>query len=428
MIKLASQMAALTFGRVVGAACVFAVTLIMARSFGADTVANYSILLSAASILSVLLPMGFHAIATLFSSEYRATGESWKVRSFTRYAHRLTFYNTLLLLPVVVPLAFFAPDNTSYDLVTLALLLLPAAFAMANIYLNSALLMGLEKHYWAHLPDMALRPILLFAGLSMLILFAPMADGRFVLLLLVLSVSITMVVQWRALHRILPEPRGAPRQETELGHEKRRWWHLAPSHMKITLLWDYYFELHMLLAGLLLMPEHVAILFVCFRIRQLAGFGVRSLYSLLMPKVFAANALENKAEAQRMVRLSVRLTATYALIVWVAMIFVGPMVLRVFGEAFQDSQMTLLIMLAVMVLRTIFGPASAVLGMHRHAEAVVKVLVGSLCISLVFTVLGIFVFETLAIPVAYLISTTFSAAALWWIAKRRTGINCAIWS
>jgi len=426
MLTLIPQMAILTFGRLVGAGCVFLVTLVLARFFDVNSLANYSLLLSIAGILSVLLPLGFHAIATLFAAEYQAIGKHQELKAFRHYADRLTSLTTLATAPIAIAGAGLLPEHNGYDVLALALLSVPMAFAMANIYLNSALLIGLEHHYWAHLPDMVVRPALLLAGLGILIINGSQASHN-VLFFVMLAATLTMLLQRIAVHRLLPSVPSEVLSIDILQKEKKRWWDLAPSHMKITLLWDYFFEIHLLIASFFSTPDMVATLFVCFRIRQLAGFGIRSLYSLLMPKVIAANAIDDKTKAQTLLNQAVRLTFYYAAALWLIMAVVGEYILGAFGSAFSGQKLILLMLMGTMVIRSIYGPAATVLGMYRHADVVIQLLLGSLVLSLAITFAGIALFPELAIPVAYLVSTSFSAIAIWRIARKRTGLDTAVW-
>ncbi|MBO9427004.1 hypothetical protein J7444_19875 [Labrenzia sp. R4_1] len=427
MAKLIAQMAALTGGRLIGATLVFLITLLLARSFESDVLASYSLALSAASILSVLLPLGFHAIATLFAAEYRSLGKHQELSAFAKYAHTITFRNAALVLAVVAAGSFFLPDYTSYDVQTLAVFSAVVGYFMAAIYLNSALLIGVEDHYWAHLPDMVVRPAVLLVILFLLG-WAGLKSVTFVLAALLGTLVLTSAFQSWALRERLPPGNNEPITPETLESEKKKWWQIAPDHMKITLLWDYFFEFHILLAGLLFIPEQVAALFVCFRIRQLAGFGLRSVYSLRLPKVMAANAHEDKEEAQRLLGSVVRMSGAYAILVWAGIAFAGPYVLQIFGPEYADAQIILLTLMATIVVRGIFGPSTVVLGMARHASFVVKILVSSLILSLLLMWAGSTYLGLWSVAGAYFISTTFSAIAIWWAAKSRAKLNTAIWS
>lgn len=427
MTQLLSQLATLTTGRLTGAALVFFVTLILARLYGSDVLAGYSVALSAASILSVLLPLGFHAVATLFAAEYRAVHKSTALRAFTRYAHVLTFRNAAIAFVVLSAISFLVPAHPPYDLQLLAFFCVLIGYFMATIYINSALLIGMERHYWAHLPDMVLRPALLLLALVLLSL-ADLKSATGVLTALLGAVVITALVQSLAMKKALPVKGTEISAPETLGVERKAWWKIAPDHMKITLLWDYFFEFHILLAGVLLMPEQVATLFICFRIRQLAGFGLRSVYSLRMPRVMAANARGDKKEAQGILSSLVRISGAYAILVWIGMGFVGPYVLQAFGPEYGEAQSILLTLMATIVVRGLFGPSSVVLGMERHAAVIVKILFASLVLSLLLTWIGSIYFGVWSVAGAYFVSTTFSAIAIWWIAQNRTALNTAIWS
>lgn len=428
---LLSKMALLTLARVSGASFVFLLTLFVTRQFGPDTMAHFSLFLAMVSLLAVIFPIGFQAIGTMVTAEHYAAGEKAAIFDFSRYGYRVIALCAFLLAPVLFALAFLVPDQGGYNYPATLLFAIPTAVAMSLTFVSGSVLVGLERPYWGQLPDMLLRPTLMLSSFLILWFFWPNA-GIFQLFGLALGIyGLIALIQAAALKvwfRRLEIK--ADKAETRI---RKNWWAIAPNWMLITLLWDTFIEVHMLLAAWLVAPFEVAMLHVAFRIRQLAGFGMRALYSLLLPKVFAANSHGNIEEAQNLVRLATRITLVYALAAWVGMAIIGPYILRLFGKDFVEGQTILLIVMATMVVRAIFGPAPAILGMKRNQALVSRTLIASLGLSTMLILSG---YEwglfDLSIPqiiaIGYLASTSFTALVMWWMAMKKSGINSAIWS
>jgi O-antigen/teichoic acid export membrane protein len=198
--------------------------------------------------------------------------------------------------------------------------------------------------------------------------------------------------------------------------------------MAISALSDYFIELHLLLAGALAAPAQIAVLHVCFRLRMLAAFGLRALYALILPDIFASYERKDAAEFRSNIMRANCLALAYAFAVCLAVIPLGNWVLSLFGEAFENGRAVLLIVCSAMIARAVFGPAPAIMAMKGQHGSVIWILSAGTAVSLV---LGLALFPRLgieAIAIAYTVSYSLIAVAQWWWVKRRTGIDCSIFA
>lgn len=423
--RLFSHMALLTLARIIGALCVFAITFLITRQFGANMMAQYSVFLAIASLASVLLPCGFHAIGSMIAAEYRALDRLGLLSFFTQYGHRLIVIMSLMAAIPATVAAMLIPSEGAYDLSIILAGAIPSAMAMGYIYFNGSILIGLQRQFSGQLPDMLLRPLLLIASFG---LIALMIDDVSIAHLVLAATAIfiaTATIQWIGLRRTLSKQAGTASEQEE---ERKKWWQMAPSWTVITLLWDYFIEIHIILASLLFAPFEVAMLHISFRIRQLAGFGMKALYSLLMPKVFSANAQQQNEETQSLIRLSSRITLAYATAAWITIALMGQFILGLFGDEFMQGHGILMIIMATLPIRALFGPAPAVLGMKRNHRRIAQILLISLALSLILTMGGFELGGLTMVAWGYLAATGFTAIAMWLSAKQKTGINCAVWA
>ncbi|MCV6576663.1 MAG: hypothetical protein OIF58_13090 [Cohaesibacter sp.] len=428
---LLSKMAVLTIARVLGASLVFLLSLFITRQMGADAMARFSLFLAMVGLLSVIFPLGFPAIGTMMTAEYRSANQTGSLFLFAQYSQRLILLCALVLSPLLLLGAWLVPDTGGYHYPLLLCFAVPTAIAMGITYMSGSILVGLERPYWGQLPDILIRPTLMLTS-TLVVWFIWPQTSLYILFALALGIySFTAFIQIRARQAAFQQ-NGITEGDTDKNIQKD-WWSITPNWMLITLLWDTFIEVHMLLAAWLVSPFEVAMLHVAFRIRQLAGFGMRALYSLLLPKVFAANQAGDKQEAQILVRLATRITFIYALAAWVGLAIVGPYIFALFGKDFVQGQTVLLIVMGTMVVRAIFGPTPAILGMERHQAFVSKTLIASLILSILLILAG---FEwapfglsgPTLIALGYLGATTFTAVFMWAAARKKSGINCAIWS
>jgi O-antigen/teichoic acid export membrane protein len=424
--SLLSKMVGLTAGRVLGAGCLFLITLVITRNFGPKVMAHYSLFLAMIGILAVVLPVGFQAFGSMITAEYAAHDQSTRLASFARYGQRLIFKCAAILALPLLAVAYWMPDPHGYGLPITFALAFVAATGMALTFMSGSILVGLEEPFRGQLPDMLIRPILLLGGFLLLGLMMPDLDILVLLGFAVLVYWLVAVVQYALLRKRLGE--GLTKADAPESAERKSWWKLAPNWLVTTLLWDTFVEIHILLAVWLVSPLEVAMLHICFRIRQLAGFGMRSLYSLLLPKIFAANAKNDDAGTRQFIRLATRITLGYAVLVWLFVFQFGGFILGIFGSDYAQGQDLLLIILGTLIVRALFGPGPAILGMKRRQDMIVKILLASLALSVGIAALGFGSMGVMIIAIAYLAATSFTSIVMWWSLKTRSNIDCAVWA
>ena len=236
-------------------------------------------------------------------------------------------------------------------------------------------------------------------------------------------VWLTVAIQGRYLNRALMRTRkAAPRIEAD------RWRRMAPSWMTIALVWDYSVELFLLAAAWIAAPAQVALLHICFRYRVLAGFGMRSIYAVCQPKIYTAVTRKDDAATHSLIGMTNGLSLGYAVAAFAGLWLLGEPLLALFGTEYADGLGVLLMVAASFVVRAVFGPAMAVLGIHGAHGAIARVLAASLVIGFGVAVTGYATFGLMAIAGGYTLANAIAAAALWWIARAKTGIDCAVWA
>lgn len=425
MLAILTRLSVLTLARLCGAGAVLLATLVIARAFGADATAAYALVVSASGVLAVLMLAGFQAFAQILTAEYAARGQNGFLHGLVRAGLR----NVLVAcVPVagIAMLMLLAPDAVPgfgegglRSQAVLAVCLTAPGVALALF--NGAVLTGLQRPGEAQIADSLGRPVLILVFVSGLALVVPGVSAGWILVGLPIAVWSAAAVQGVFLYRALR------RRPASVERETRRWWSMAPPWLTISLIWEYVIELHLLLASLVAAPVEIALLHVCFRFRVLAGFGVRSIYSVFQPKILAAQALDDRASASRLIALTNGLSVGYALVAFAGLWLVGPFFLSLFGPEFVDGLPLLLVLCGTFVLRAVFGPALSVLSGAGRQRDIVTILILSLPLSagLIFALYPLF--GIVGAGIAYTVSTGFVAAAMWWTARRRLGVDCAVW-
>ncbi len=415
----------LSGGRLAGSFAAFGSSLIIARHFGADALGTLSFFLAIVGVSSVLASWGLPAVSTLFSAEYASKERKDLLRGFVRYARYKIFIGAGLALSIFSLYIFYfsSHDNTQSHNVSLLVIFFTVVLGAAMGLLHGGVLVGLERQSEGVLPDALLKP-LLFLFLMGLVVFFHLDIGQVgILLLYSIGVVIAAVIVWRKVQQALfNDP------ERHVVSDKGRWKKTASPWMITSLVMDLSVEVHIIVAGLLASPAALAVLHIAFRFRMIAGFGLRSLYMLYIPKIIAANSKGESRVVRRHLNTLNQLAVAYSLGVFLVFVVFGEILMGVFGAEFKQGYFLLLILTATMLVRAIFGPAVALLSMKGHQKLTAVVMLTSLVLSVGSSILFYERFGLVAIAVSYTVSNLLSAVVLWWQAKRIIHIDSSIMS
>lgn len=422
-VALVARFSTLVGGRVVGAAAMFLINLIVARHFGAEAYGVFALFVAAVSILGICLPAGYNAVATLFAAEYAATGRMGHLNGFVRAA--LITVVVVSICTVLLGAAYlfgFHNGNRNDALLVYSLVGL-GGLAFAGLNLSGSLMVGLKHQIAGMMPETFLRPMLLLVGVFALTRLTPDVQIAAILILHAavtwFSLGVAGILSWGPL-------RSASRTKPE--YETVRWRKAAFPWMAITLSWDFLIDVLILTAGLVAGSAEIALLHVCFRFRVLAGYAMRCIYMLLIPDITAAKATGRMAEMRARIGQANLLSVVFAAGVMVIFAITGPYLLGLFGEEMVAGMPMLLAVSSTLLIRAIFGPAPAVLAIHDLHNASAAIMIAGLAVAVVLA-LGLYPFlGILGVAVAYPIANLGVSIALWRYAEIKTGIDVSIFS
>ncbi|MGI9413164.1 MAG: lipopolysaccharide biosynthesis protein [Hyphomicrobiales bacterium] len=423
MPQLLTRSSVLMAARLVGGALAFVVNIVIARQFGADTLGLFALTMALVSLLALVLPFGYQAVGVMFVSQYVERGRADLIRGFVRRGYR-----NIAIAGAIVGLGLFGilsvisdPALRHYALSAIYVLAMAPALALLN--LNGSVLTAHRRQYGALLPDLLLKPALMLAGIAFLAMAVWQVSVD--MLLATAAAALWASALWQA---VLIRRAGLIPRGTEAAHEPATWRKAALPWMAISLLADYFIELNLLLAGFLAAPAEVAVLHICFRLRVLAAFGLRALYALVLPDIFASHERGDHAEFRQNILRANTLALIYALAVCAVVAAFGAEILAVVGDGFKAGHMALLIVCLPMVTRAVFGPTTAIMAIKGHHSSALWIL----CAGLVMAVgTGIALFPSLGvdgIAIGFALSYSLIAMGQWLWIKRRTGIDCSLFA
>jgi O-antigen/teichoic acid export membrane protein len=419
--KLFTQSNIIFGTRLAGAGVIFLAQAAIARFWGAESLGNFLLLIAAANILAVLLPLGFETTGTFFAAEYRAAGHGRHLRGFMKRSYGHIAIMTVALLLVGYPLAGLL--GTPGHLVQVhwgALVLM--TFATAVVYCNSSLLVGLKRPYAGFFADTVFRPMLMIAALSIATLAFGDADrfGGFIWVLAG-GFAIIALTQLAYLWRHV---RDVPATETMRPAEVKRWWRFALPWVIIAMATDLFYDIDLLILANLMDRETLAVFGVCTRVFSLVSFGVAAVYSVVLPDMF--DLAKDRAGLLRKIGEANLAAAGIAIALFVIVAVAGPLALMLFGPSFLPGALPMAVLCLTLIVRAFFGPSSVVLSMNDRPHDVLPAIGLGMVVLVVANLLLVPPMGLLGAAFAAVLAQTVWSAALWYTALKRAKLDVSL--
>ncbi|MBN9363643.1 MULTISPECIES: polysaccharide biosynthesis C-terminal domain-containing protein [unclassified Devosia] len=421
--RLVSQSSVIFGARLFGAGVVFLAQAAIARLWGADILGEYLLIIATVNIVAVVMPLGFETIGTYFAAEYRSKGEGRLLAGFMRRAYGHVAVTSLILLVAGYPLAglFGEPGRV------LLAHWLPAclmALATAVVYCNSALLVGLKRPLAGFFADTIFRPLLIVFCFA-LAAMAGDAEARFAELIWLLAVGFAVIAAAQFAW-VLRAARQVPAAAPVVVAERQRWWRFALPWVIIALATDFFFDIDLLILSHFLDRESLAVFGVCTRVFSLVAFGVSAVYAVTLPEMFERNAAADRPGFLKQIGEANLVACAISLALFAIVVLTGPLLLMLFGPAFQAGVAPLAVLCMALCVRSLFGPAALVLSIHDRPYATLPAIGLGMGILVGANLLLVPVHGLMGAAVAALAAQTFWSAAMWLTARRMAGIDVSV--
>ena len=434
--RLASQSTIIFAMRLMGAGVIVLTQAGIARIWGGEVLGEYLLVMAVINLVAMMMPLGFQTVGTYFAAEYRANGQGALLWRFMlrAYAHvllvglSLGFISAAVLSQVGGGMSGLPPSGALANVLAIferywmqgGIL----AFAIAIIFVNGAVLIGLKRPYAGFFADGIFRPLLVVTSFGLAALLTS-HDQKLDLMLwgfalgycLVALVHLGMVI--RSVGGIASDESGARR-------ESARWWRFALPWVLIDLATLYFFDIDLILLSGLMDRETLAIFGVCTRMFSLMAFGITAIYAVSLPDMFEAAAKPERSDFYRKLGDANFVAVGLSLVLFVGVLFGGPLVLMIFGPSFMAGAIPLAILCLALVVRSAFGPAAMVLSIHDHPWASLP----SIGAGMVVLVVGNYIL----VPAFGLTGAAFAAfgalsiwsALMWWTALKVTRMDVSV--
>jgi O-antigen/teichoic acid export membrane protein len=346
--------------RLAGAGFGFLSQLLIARAFAPEQAGIAFLALSVTTFLSLVLTGGYHAIGLTYLARYQAFGRQRLVRSFLEAARRDMLLLALMALGLAGLLWLLPADRS---VVAAAFWGTLAAIPLAAIRLNNSAANAQKRFALSYAPDFVFRPVLL---LLVVLSLVGLGATQSVLSLLVSLPLIALAVA--AGQSLLLGPDDALRMG-DGGNGKA----LAPffrgraaAMLAVTLAGGATADLVVMIGGLFLPVEEVAVLGVAIRVATLAGFFAMASQQFVLRDLVSARASGSPAALETVLhRTNVTSLLTIGAVL-LGLAVLGPTILAVFGPHYAAAYWPLLVFLLGQAVRVMGGMNAQILALGGH--------------------------------------------------------------
>lgn len=377
---MAQRVALVAFAiRVISAAIAFVSQIILARVMGEFEYGIYVFVWVLVVLFGNLSCLGFHTAVIRFLPQYHARDALPEIRGLTTTVRVFALVSaTGLALTGIGGLWLFGDFIDNYYLVPLYL----GIFSLPMIALGDVMDGTSRAHSWAVSalsPTYIIRPLLILGFMMLAVAIGEPHTARTAMIAAMAATYLTSVTQffiltWRLRRRYIKGP-----SRIEFG----TWIRVA---LPIFLIEGFGFMLtnsDVVIVGLYLDPESVAIYFAAAKTMALVHFVMFSVKAAAAPRFSAAMADPDRQQLAVIAVESAKWSFWPSLVVGAMVLACGNFLLSLFGPAFTSGYTLMAILFAGIMAKALVGPAEAFLTMAGQQKLCVALYATALVANLI---------------------------------------------
>lgn len=407
--------AAAVFGvRILSALLAFGVQIFLARALDLTEYGVYVTLWTWLIILSNVAAFGFSDTSIRFIPRYTFRGKHAWVKGFLATGYRTVVLCSILVsLLGLAALKLFADQVDPLYLIPVAVLFIGLPFSALELYL-----VGVARSFgWFMLtvvPGYVVRPLVIAAGVLILLQMGYSADAATVLALATLITGVMVVVQALIIRRRVLKVCG----DVAPGGPKSLWQRVSAPLVLMLAVDEIFLWSDILIVSVLMAPPDVSIYFAAQRSMSLAAFVKFAFMMVLARDLSMAKAGGDSKHLQdKVTRAS---TWTFWLMVPAVIITIaaGYPLLAMFGPEFTIGYPVMLVLGVGFLFQAVIGQAQDLMIILGHQRTNIAIGIGSIALNVVLSVILVPQFGILGVAIAT--AATYAArAVVYVIAIRR---------
>jgi len=348
----------------------FVTSIVLAKALGSSALGVFSFVIALAQMLATPSVLGIPSLAIREIAVANARNDFARMRGFIRWAQ--STIGLLSLCTAIVGGALLLMYGDQLDPVKracfwLGLLLIPLISLNA---LRESMLRGLRKVLLGQLPEQVIRPLTLLTLLVALPLLGRPVDSPFTALCVHISaVTVAFLCGFIFFFRYRPAE-----LKTATAHSEGSAWLRSSIPFGLTALMQMINgKTDILMLGIFREDAEVGIYRVAVQIAALVVFGLQVVNAIQGPHIAHLYAKGDMVRLQKMITRSSQIVLLIALPSVLAIVLVGPIMIRVlYSPEFSASYLPLVIICVGQLVNASFGSVGWLLNMTGHERDVTK--------------------------------------------------------
>lgn len=344
------------------------VTIVLARALEPNGYGIYAFAFSLASLLAIPAQMGLPTLMVREVARYQLKEEWGYLNGIQRRANQAVIAFTIILLlcaGVVTSVLANELDEEKRATIIWALVLVPL-IALGN--LRGAALRGLRKVVQGQIPEMLLRPALLFVFAALMLWYGQLAPSD-AMALHVLAAGIAFIVGFLLLRHAMPYQAlvASPNYET------REWVRSVIPLSFISGMQVINSQADIIMLGLLTTTQDVGTYRVVVQGASLVAFSLTAVNMVIAPQITRFYQAGELVKLQRMVTVSARFILAISVpFAAILIVFGAPILQVVFGDEYTKGHIALAILCLGQIVNAGLGSVGDLLNMTGHERDTAK--------------------------------------------------------
>jgi len=399
----------------------FATSIVLAKALGPSGLGVFAYVIALVQMLAIPSELGIPNLAVREIAVANVRKDWGRMRSFIRWAQG-TIGLLSLVFAVIGAIALLTwghlLDPIKLSCLWLGLLLVPLISLNA---LRGAMLRGLRKVLLGQLPEQIIRPTVFLALLCTLPMLGHSIDSPFVALAgHITSVGVAFLCGLILFFRHRPrELSGAP-----VHIEAATWFRSSIPFGLTAMMLLINGRTDILMLGFFREDADVGIYRVASQIAVFVAFGLQIINSIQGPHIAHLYAKGDMKRLQKMITRSSQLVFALALPTVILIVLFGPFVIRrLFGPAFADAYVPLVIICVGQLFNSSIGSVGSLLNMTGHEKDTTRSIVIGATVNVVLNLALTPVWGTIGAAIATTVTLIVWNVIMWRKVRSRIGIE-----
>lgn len=352
--------------RVIGAGLTLVAQLLLARWMGADQLGIYVLAFSWCLLLASVSTLGFIPGAVRFIGEGLASGDTSYAKAFVAFGSRCILLTSAGISLAGILALYLAGELATQTPLIIGLSMVPV---FAFLHFLGGVGNGYSRFGLGFLPTSVFRPLVFCMLIAVVYLSGVTLDAKAAMAIAAVAVCLvaapTAIYAWTRVvirsgsHSAAVEP--------------RKWITVSASLMIPTLFTGYFPEVVIILTGMFLPGDQLAILHISFRLAMLIAFVLQAVDAFIGPQIARAYAAGDRQKLEDTVHRATRLRFWTSCASVLFFAITGRWLLGLFGPEFVGGFELLMILAGGLLVQGSVGPVVRLIGISRHQDSAIVV-------------------------------------------------------